>query len=183
MSVERHAKATDPDANARRGSVRRMIVSRAGAVLWQLVGFAVGQRKETTRGVEVFHGVGFTAIPSKDGKPEAIVLNVVDAAAPVIVAARDEKTRAAVVPSDLGAGDTCVFGDGAIVVLRSNGTVEIRTPQGAAKRLLTVDDGAALKNAISSAAVVATDGGAALKTNILANLTTWPVGTTVLKAE
>ena len=58
MNVERFARVTDPDLNAQRGAIRRMVVSRASAVLWQLLGFTIARKKETTRGVEVFHGVG-----------------------------------------------------------------------------------------------------------------------------
>lgn len=181
MTVERNARVTDPFIGAMRGLVRRMSVSRAGAVLWQLVGFRVGRHQEAQT-AEVFHGVGIHSIPSANGKPEAIVINIGGAAAPVIIATRDEATRAATTPHDMVAGETVIYSEGAIVYLR-NGTVEVRTPAGAAKRLLTVDDGAALKQAIATAAVVATDGGAALKANIVGNLSSWPTGTTVLKGQ
>lgn len=178
MSVERFARVTDPESNARRGSIRRMVVSRAGAVLWQLLGFTVGGKKEATRGIEVFHGVGITAIPASDGKPEAIVINVVDANAPVIIATRDEKTRAAVVPSGMNAGETCVYSGAAIVYLKVDGTVEIRTPGGTASRLATVEDVEALAEFVNGLFV-----GGSGSAVIPANTVPRPTGTTVLKGE
>lgn len=178
MSVERFARVTDPEANARRGSIRRMVVSRAGAVLWQLLGFTVGGKKEATRGIEVFHGVGITAIPAADGKPEAIVINVVDANAPVIIATRDEKTRASVVPSGMKAGETCIYSGAAIVYLKADGTVEIRTPAGVAGALATKADVKELADFVNTLFVGGT-GSAVIPPNTVPR----PTGTTVLRGE
>lgn len=177
MSAERNAQATDPFRNAIRALISRATVRRANAVLWQFVGAA-----KNALSAEVFYGVGICALPAKGGKPEAIVVNVGGADAPVIIATRDEKTRASVVPSGIKAGETVIYSEGVIVYLRKD-SVEIRTPSGTAKRLLTVDDATSLKQAIANAAVAAGDGGATFKTNIGNNLDSWPTGTTILKGQ
>lgn len=69
------------------------------------------------------------------------------------------------------------------VTLVIDDTVEIRSLNGTAQRLLTEADGEALKDAISGAAVAANDGGLTLRNNIVAALDDWPVGTQVLKGE
>lgn len=61
--------------------------------------------------------------------------------------------------------------------------VQIRTLDGTAQKLMTVADGAALKDAIQGAATVPNDGGSAFKANLLTNLSDWPEGTSVLEAE
>ena len=183
--MSKHDDATNPALIAARGLVRRLAVSKAAALLWDLLGVQVGTSPTARERIkaEPFYGIGIMALPSTNGAPEAIVLNVSGAQAPVIVAARDAKAQQAAVPSTMVAGDVCLYSDGAIVYVRANGTVEIRTASGEAKRLMTVDDGAALKQAISTAATGANDGGAAFKSNLTANLTTWPTGTTVLKGQ
>jgi phage gp45-like len=178
MSVERFARVTDPDLNAQRGAIRRMVVSRASTVLWQLLGFTVERKKETTRGVEVFHGVGISAIPSESGKPEAIVVNVGGATAPVVIASRDEKTRAAMVPSGMKAGETCIYSEGAVIYVRADGTVEVRTPAGTAKSLATKDDVKLLADFVNTLLVGGT-GSAVIPPNTVPR----PTGTTVLKGQ
>ncbi len=183
--MSKHDDATNPALIAARGLVRRLAVSKAAALLWDLLGVRVGTSSTARERIkaEPFYGIGIMALPSNGGAPEAIVLNVAGALAPVIVAARDAKAQQAAVPSNMSAGEVCVYSDGAIVYVRANGTVEVRTPSGTAKRLLTVEDGAALKQAISTAATGTSDGGAAFKANLTANLNGWPTGTTVLKGE
>lgn len=144
MSVERDSMATSPEANSLRGLVRRMTVSRGAAVIWQLLGLKLPKKRAETIEAEVFHGVGICAIPAEGGSPEAILINVGGASAPVIIATRDEKTRAAVVPAGMKAGETCIYSAGSLVYLR-NGTVEVRTPSGSARRLAFLDELVALR--------------------------------------
>ena len=177
--MSKHDEATSPALIALRGMVRRMVVAKAGALLWDLLGVQVGTTAATRERpkAEAFYGIGIAALPAANGRPEAIVLNVGAAKAPVIVAARDAKTQQEVVPT-LAAGDICVYSSGAIVHVRADGTVEIRTPNGVAKRLATVDDVNALAVFVNNLAVGGT-GSAVIPPNTVPR----PVGTQVLKGE
>lgn len=188
-----NAGATDPLLLALASSLRRMAISLTAKALWQLVGFRGQDGATETRNVEPFTGIGFYSRPSLNGKPEAIVVmvgaggGIVDAAVspgtPAIVATRDEQTRAAVA-GDLQPDETAIFNSLAILLVKADGTFEARSVAGIAKQLAFNDQLTALKAAIAGAAVVAGDGGAALKANILAALGgAWPVGTTKLKGE
>ena len=178
-----HARATDPLARLLRGLVRRFSVSTTRGALWQLLGLRGLDGDDEVTSVEVFHGIGIAARPPASGKPEAIVVNVGGAKAPVIVATRDQKTLDAVLADvgELEAGSTLVYAAGAVIYVRANGTVEIRTPGGTAGALALEANLTALRAAIQGAVISPGDGGAALKTAILA--ASWTTGTTVLKGE
>jgi hypothetical protein len=61
--------------------------------------------------------------------------------------------------------------------------IEARSVGGTANSVATKADLQTLKDAITNAIVVGLDGGASLKATILTALATWPIGTTVFKAE
>jgi hypothetical protein len=106
------------------GAIRRMAIKATAGVLWKLEGFRLPDGSTESPEVEVFGGVGFYARPPSSGKPEAIVLLVGDdATAPVVVAIRDEKTRAAIVGS-LGEGETAMYTSDTVVHLK-NGAVHL----------------------------------------------------------
>ncbi|MGL5361517.1 MAG: hypothetical protein ACRDBH_01460 [Bosea sp. (in: a-proteobacteria)] len=158
-----------------------MLASRMAAAVWQVFGVRIGAQREVLDGVEVFHGVGVAAIPAADGRPEAIVVNVGDARLPVIVATRDEKTRALVVPSSMAAGDTCIYSAGAIVYVRADGTVEVRSPDGVAKKLALHDELVSLRSYVLTHIHAVTGGATGAPTTL--PLPAVPVGTQVLKGE
>jgi phage gp46-like protein len=122
------------------GAIRRMAVTLSAKALWQLTGFRLvdenGQVKNEVALAEAFTGIGFYARPPEGGKPEAIVINVNDAQHPVAIAVRDEKTRQAVAGA-LKLDESAMFNTVAIVVVKSNGTVEIRSAGGTAEKLVT----------------------------------------------
>lgn len=181
-SSEDHAQSISDFRRLVQGLVRRMTITLADGVKWQLRGHRGGSGGDEVIEVEPFSGVGFYSRPPVDGgKPEAIMLSVGGAKTPVIVATRDEATRRKA--ANLAADETAIFTSKAIVVITTDGSVEIRGLGGGAEPLATKADLDALKSAISSAAVVANDGGATFKANILSALSSWPVGTRVLKAE
>lgn len=121
-----------------------MAIDLTEGVLWRVLGFLLeGGRREQAR-VEVFPGIGFYARPPASGKPEAIVLNVGGAEHPVVVATRDEKTRAAAV-ADVAADESAQFNTAARVHVKADGTIEARTHGGVAIALPTMADIAALK--------------------------------------
>ena len=187
-SVKELAKVTDGATRRLAGLVRRMVVSVTSKPIWKLIGVRGPDGNDEIVNAEAFTGVGFYARPrATGGKPEAIVVNVGDARVPIVIASRDEKTLAAIREA-LGAGlpaagDTLVFAanGAAVVYLKANGTVEIKTPGGTAVALATLADLQALRAAIQGATPVANDGGAAIRTEILnAN---WTTGTSVLKGQ
>lgn len=179
------------------GLVRRMAISLTSKVLWQLVGFRLPDAQGGATGQEIvnaepFTGIGFYARPPSSGAPEAIVVSVSDANAPMIIAVRDEKTRAAIAGA-LQAGETAVYTDRALVYLRSDGTIEARSARGGAAALATKQDLQILRAAIASA-VIAVGAGGANAINVACDAAvaalappvtppTWPIGTRTLKGE
>lgn len=182
MSVARFAAATDPGKRSLRSMVRRLAVVATSRVLWQLSGVRTLDGETEALTVEVFPGIGFYARPHSGSKPEAVIVNVGGANAPAIVATRDEQTRKA--SADIAANESAMFNTLATVHVTAGGTVDVRSVGGAAQALATNAALAALKSAIADAAVVAGDGGAAFKANLIAALSSWPgAGTTVLRGE
>lgn len=177
------ARITDPLLRRLIGAIRRMTVTVTSKTLWQLSGYQVD--KVETLPAEPFTGIGFYSRPPASGKPEAIAVFAGGAKSPAIVATRDEDTRKAVA-GGIAADETIVFSSAAVVYVRANGTVEVRTPSGTALPLATKADLDALKAAINGWTPAPNDGGAALKTALTALFTgppTWPAGTTVLKGQ
>lgn len=182
------AKEVGLKARELAGLLRRMIVTRTRSALWQITGHRLLDGEVETRDAEVFGGIGIAARPQEGdgaGAVEAIVA-FPQGGGPIVIAARQEAARR-VVAVDLAADETQLHGaigeGGTIIRIRANGTVEIRTVGGTAKRLLTVDDAADLIAAINGATITAGDGGAAFKGSLMTALTGWPTGTTVLKGE
>lgn len=129
-------------ADARRlaGMLRRYAITLTTRALWQLTGhrlpFDPSGTKET-HDAEVFGGIGFYARPPASGKPEAIAVFLGDGVGrPIVVAVRDETTRQAIA-GGLDEGETAVFTDKAIVVIKASGAVEIRSAGGTAHALVT----------------------------------------------
>lgn len=143
-SVTQHSRVMDAARTAMRGLIRRMVVTKAAQAIWQVAGLRVGDAREVFD-AEVFQGIGVWSLPSDSGVTETIVVNAGSANTPAIVACRDEKTRAAMVPASMVNGDTCVYGAGVLLYFHG-GKLEARLPNGVAKRLATLDDVNALRN-------------------------------------
>lgn len=109
------------------GMIRRFAVSLTTRGLWQVSGHEMIEGDREVRDAEVFAGIGlFARPPSSGGKPEAVVVFPGGGGAnPVIVAARDEATRKAV--ADLNSDETAIFTSQSIIVIKSSGTIEIRS--------------------------------------------------------
>lgn len=172
--------------NELRGMARKLVAGAiASSRAWQLLGYeGIEGERETFDDVEVFQGVGFGSRPAAGGTPEVIVLNIGGRAGhPVVVATRDESTRVS-----LEADETAIWNSKSLVLIKADGTVEIRDRAGVALPLATKADLAALVAAIRAWTPVPNDGGAALKVALLAlfdtpDADTWPAGTQKLKAE
>jgi len=184
-SKEALLESTDPRWLKVAGMVRRMAISLTSKVLWQLVGYRLPDGSTEVTKAEAFTGIGFFARPPSSGDPEAIVMSVGDATVPVIVAVRDEKTRAAIVGA-LKIGETAMYTDKALVYVKDDGTIEARSGGGTAAALATKADLDALKGAFTNWTPAPSDGGAALKallTKLFGDPPGWPVGTKTLKGE
>lgn len=177
-----YARETGEVFRLLRGMLRRVVVTLHNAARWQVTG-RQGNNPETFE-AEAFAGIGFAARPPANGNPEAIAAAIGGTASTVIIATRDEATRQASVGS-LGVGETAVYNDKAVIVIKANGTVEIRLVGGVAVPLATKADLDSLRAIFANWTPVASDGGAALKTAIIAAspLGWHPTGTTVLKGQ
>jgi phage gp45-like len=144
-SAATFARDTDPAARALGGLVRRMAVDLTSKALWRVLGFLLPDGRREGVQVEVFPGIGFYARPPAGGKPEAIVVNVGGAEHPVIVATRDEATRAAAV-ADVAADEAAIYNSESRLHLKADGTLEARTHAGAAVAVARQDELLALRN-------------------------------------
>jgi phage gp45-like len=85
----------------------------------------------------VFSGVGFYARPKVGHNAEAVVVFPGGAANPIIIATRDEDARKAM--AKLNADETAVFNSTTVILIKKDGTVEVRAANGTAKSLVHFD--------------------------------------------
>lgn len=143
-TIERMRQALDPFRASVTTMARRMVVTLSSRALWQLAGYRAPDVSEVLSGVEVFAGIGFHSRPPSSGKPEAIVIMLgADATTPVVVAVRDEATRAAV--AALLENESMVFNTLACMHVTQSGKVEARSVEGVAVPLATLADMQALR--------------------------------------
>lgn len=190
-STADHAEANKPRNRTLAGLIRRMVVTLASGARWQLRGFKT--LRELANDVEVFQGIGIFARPPDPESParatvEAVVLNLGDSDAPIVVAVRDARTQAAVAAA-LEADTTILYnslvgvkltrgtGDGEIVLASHNG--------GFPRSLAFLAALTAIKTAIGTI-TPATDLASAITAvnAILTAFGAWsPSGTTKVRAE
>jgi phage gp45-like len=105
--------------------VRRMAVTVTSRPFWQVVGnLLLDNVTKETRNAEPFTGIGFYSRPAANSNPEAIVVNIGGAAEnPVIIATRDEKTRAKF--ANINQDETIVFNSRVSVLLTKDDKVAI----------------------------------------------------------
>jgi phage gp45-like len=144
-SKEALLESTDPRWIRIAGMIRRMAISLTTKVLWQLVGFRLPDGSQEVLNAEAFTGIGFFSRPPRSGEPEAIVVSVGDANAPMIIAMRDEKTRAKIVGA-LKVGETAMYNALSLFHIKDDGSMEARSATGAAGELATKADVTALAN-------------------------------------
>ena len=187
-------------ARALLGSMRRMAIKVTSAALWQVIGHRMLDGGRETRDAEVFYGIGIWARPKSSERAEALVAFLGgNSGSPAIVASRNEDARRAVAAAlnggaGLAEGEAVFYGSGgALLHVKADNTAELRLPNGTAVALALKTDVSKIETAIAGATITPGDGGASLKATIIAGLatslhgttgtTTWPVGTTVLKAQ
>lgn len=124
-----HADATGVIARLLGGLVRRMSVTLSDSTLWQVLGQRGGIGGDETVDVENFSGIGFYSRPPGSGKPEAITVAVGGAKVTVVVATRDEATRAAMA-GGVNPDETAVFNSQVMILVKADGTIEIGSGPG-----------------------------------------------------
>lgn len=178
---------TDSSALARfvYGMVRRMAVQLTDSTLWRLIGQRGGVAGDETIDLEIFPGIGFYARPTTSGNPEAITASYGSSRTTAIVATRDEATRQAVA-GNLQPDESMVYTSQAVVYIKSNGTVEIRSASGAAVQLALKSDVQSLVTSFNThthPVPGVTLGPATTNSSVPAVAASSPVGTTILKGE
>jgi len=191
LTIKEQRRDTDPAIVRAFGAVRRFVITLTDAAIWQVVGLMLPGGQEVLR-AEVFGGIGIAARPPNGAPAEAIGVMVGDASTPVIVAVRDEQTRAASV-GDLVADETVAFNSKARVYVKADGTIEARTHSGTAQALATKADLQSVVEAVNSfiAQYVAHVHGGGTLTGALTAVPTVvdvsnasaPTGTSVLKGQ
>jgi len=119
-----HAAPTGTMLRLLGGLVRRMAVTLTDSTLWQVLGQRGGAGGDETADVENFSGIGFFSRPPSSGKPEVITVSVGGTKATVIVATRDEATRAAMA-GGVNEDETAVYNSSVMILVKADGTIEI----------------------------------------------------------
>jgi phage gp45-like len=176
-------------ANA--SKLRRLAVSLTSRVFWQLLGYKSHEAKQPTTDAEVFSGIGFYARPLTTDKAEAILASIGDARHSVIIATRNEDVRKQI--AQLEPDETAIFTSLSTVVIKADGTIEIRSKDGTALPLPTLADVQEVVdklNALITAYKIHVHGGvttgaglSAVPTVVTAANADDPEGTDVIRAE
>ncbi len=130
-TIEEWRREGAPERRRTDGMIRRMPIGITGGVRWRVTGhLLLDSRTREAYDAEVFGGVGFYARPKSGSNAEAIVVFPGDDAQnPIIIATRDEDARKAI--AKLAEDDsTAVFNSQTIILIKKDGTVEIRSASG-----------------------------------------------------
>jgi len=174
----------DQDSSERRsiaGMIRRMAVTLTEGSFWRVVGHLLLDGKREALDAEVFGTLGFYSRPKPSANAEAIVVFPGGAANPVIIATRDEDMRKA--QAQLEQDSALMCNRATLVLIRPNGTVEIRAASGSSAALPTMADFNGIVSIMNSAGTGAGTALPAAVASYQAAHPTWPTGTTVLKAQ
>lgn len=141
---------TAPTRRRNDGLIRRMPIGLTSGVPWRVTGhLLIDGRTREFHDAEVFSGIGFYARPKSQANAEAIVVFPGDDAQnPIIIATRDEAARRAI--ASLETDSTAMFNTLSIILIKKDGTVEIRAAGGTATKLPTLADYNALRNAFNA---------------------------------
>lgn len=147
---EEHAAETGPTKRYIYGLVRRVgITLSRTAAKWQVRGKRGGTGGDEVFDVELFPGIGIFARPPADGAPEACLVSIGGTKSSAIIATRDEKTRK-LIAAQVGEGETAVYNPSGIVLLKADGTIEIRSHAGIARSVAFTDELNALKDYVNN---------------------------------
>ena len=166
-----------PEARSNASRLRRLAIGITSRVFWQLVGYKSHESKTPTTDAEPFTGIGFYARPRSTDRAEAVLASIGDARHSVIIATRNEDVRKQI--ANLEEDETAIFTSQSTVVIKADGTIEIRSANGVALPLPTLQEIASFISAYNLH--VHTETGTV--TTVPTVLVSAPSGTTVLKAE
>jgi phage gp45-like len=134
-TIRETRESTGTQARDAFGVLRRMAVSLSSGSFWQAVGLLLlDQVTRETSEPEMFSGIGFYSRPREGANAEVVIGAVGHAQNPIILAARDEDTRKRMAPLDQD--EAAIFNTQATVVVKRNGTVEIRLGGGVAQKTI-----------------------------------------------
>lgn len=137
---EDFARERSPRERRNRGLTRRVRIRTSSGPAWRVTGYTYLGQTETPE-VEPFTGVGFYSRPRTSSRAEAVVITIGDAQHSVIVATRDEDLRRLwKAELDAGTDVAAMFTSATIVLVKPDGTVEIRRRGGTAKSLAFQED-------------------------------------------
>lgn len=140
------ARERGPRERRSRGLTRRMRIRSTGGSQWQVTGYTFLGHVETDN-PEPFTGVGFYSRPRSSSRAEAVVITIGEAQHRVIVATRDEDLRRLWKDElDEESDVAAMFNVTTIVLIKPDGTVEIRSQGGAAVSLAKLAELQALAN-------------------------------------
>lgn len=131
------------------GMLRRMTIKLTKGGTWQMMGHILLGGELESRQVDAFSGIGNFARPKAGANAEAIVAFIAGAQNPVAIALRDEDLRK-LVAGGLGQDEHMVANTVAILYLKNDGTIEARSPGGAARRLAFADEMDDLRGFVSA---------------------------------
>jgi phage gp45-like len=121
-TIEERRDRTSPLARDIAGVLRWFAITLTSGPTWQVIGHLLidGLTRET-RSAAVFSGIGFYSRPKAGTNREAIVANIAGAENPVIIATRDEDTRARV--ADIDEDETMAYNTVVGVLLRKDNKI------------------------------------------------------------
>jgi hypothetical protein len=129
----------DETATTRReavGMVRHMAVTLTAGSIWRVMGhLMLDSSTREAHDATVYQGIGFFGRPKANANVEAIVVFPGGAANAVVIAVRDEDARRAV--ANLEQNSTAMYNTVSIILIKPDGTVEIRATGGVAGPLVT----------------------------------------------
>jgi hypothetical protein len=146
------AKVLDPLTRRLAGMLRRVGIDTTKITRvpgWKVLGYLLPDGKRESFTAEVFPGIGFYARPPAGARAEAVVQMIHGADNPVIVATRDERTRADVA-GGIAEDETMLHNSESVLYIKADGSIEARTAGGTATKLPTWDDFEALWNFVRS---------------------------------
>lgn len=126
------------------GMIRVMPIKLTVGGTWRVEGhLLVDNITRETRDAAIFMGIGFASRSKGGANADAVVVFPGGSSNPVIIATRDEDARRAV--ANLEQDSTTMFNRSTIILIKPDGTVEIRASSGVASPLATKADIDALK--------------------------------------
>lgn len=183
-TTEEWREQISSEFRAMAGMVRLMPIKLTVGQAWRVEGhLLLDSRTREVHDAPVFMGVGFASRPAPNANAEAVVVFPGGSSNPVIIATRDEDARK-LINSQVDQDAAAVFNRSTIILVKPNGTVEIRAIGGTATKLPTLADYEALRSAFNAHVHATAGTGPPVPPTPAAGIPVAPpAGTAVLKAQ